>query len=287
MGGGSVKERARLTPVSCPFAPLVTEAAADARQASLEAAAVELSAHPHGHTLHKPPGNAGPSAGVSFIHVGTVQREFFLREGLWLLPPCAFIIARVLVLGSTKEVQQRRINPQASGKYSLRLNVVSCSCFPLDSEDCPLCAACLRTSLGCVQCHAGCSRQFMTKLTHFCNRVVIARCKQPAEHDAGYIVLYLVLFLWVQALLAPKSVYTLPGLWHGSTSFAGFGDGSGLLEGKDGAEIREELSERVRNLGEACDLLQGFQMLVDDLSGFGGIATHLAEEVRINWERKQ
>uniref|UniRef100_A0A7S3QR85 Misato Segment II tubulin-like domain-containing protein n=1 Tax=Dunaliella tertiolecta TaxID=3047 RepID=A0A7S3QR85_DUNTE len=129
------------------------EAAADARQASLEAAAVELSAHPHGHTLHKPPGNAGPSAGVRY----------------W----------------------------------------------------------------------------------------------------TDYL----------KALLAPKSVYTLPGLWHGSTSFAGFGDGSGLLEGKDGAEIREELSERVRNLGEACDLLQGFQMLVDDLSGFGGIATHLAEEI--------
>eukprot|EP00983_Pelagomonas_calceolata_P132049 1161833-Pelagomonas_calceolata.AAC.8 len=198
MGGGSVKERARLTPVSCPFAPLVTEAAADARQASLEAAAVELSAHPHGHTLHKPPGNAGPSAGVRHSAKGV------LSEGRALAAP------------------------------SMRF--------------------------------------------HYCS------CLGARQHQG---MLYLVLFLWVQALLAPKSVYTLPGLWHGSTSFAGFGDGSGLLEGKDGAEIREELSERVRNLGEACDLLQGFQMLVDDLSGFGGIATHLAEEVRINWERKQ
>ncbi|KAF5828118.1 Misato segment II tubulin-like domain-containing protein [Dunaliella salina] len=84
---------------------------------------------------------------------------------------------------------------------------------------------------------------------------------------------------YLKAVLAPKSVYTLPGMWHGSTSFSGFGDGSGLLGGTDGAEIREELSERVRNLGEACDQLQGFQMLVDDLSGFGGVATYLAEEI--------
>jgi len=52
-------------------------------------------------------------------------------------------------------------------------------------------------------------------------------------------------------------VYTLPGVWHGSTPFAGFGDGCALLAGEGGAEVKEELSERVRSMGEACDQLQG------------------------------
>ena len=61
----------------------------------------------------------------------------------------------------------------------------------------------------------------------------------------------------MQVLLAPKSVYTLPGVWQGSTAFSGFNDGCELLMGREGAEIKEELSECLRNMGEACDQLQG------------------------------
>lgn len=61
----------------------------------------------------------------------------------------------------------------------------------------------------------------------------------------------------LQALLGPKGVYTLPGVWQGSAAFSGFGDGCELLGGREGGEVKEELSERLRNMGEACDQLQG------------------------------
>ena len=57
-------------------------------------------------------------------------------------------------------------------------------------------------------------------------------------------------------------MYTLPGLWHGSSPFSGFGDGTALLGSEGGRDVREELSERVRAMGEACDQLQGGGMLI-------------------------
>lgn len=57
-----------------------------------------------------------------------------------------------------------------------------------------------------------------------------------------------------QALMHPRSVYTLPGIWAGCNEFGGFGDAADVLHN---AEALEEMADRVRFFGEACDSLQG------------------------------
>ncbi|KAJ9518551.1 hypothetical protein QJQ45_018528, partial [Haematococcus lacustris] len=83
---------------------------------------------------------------------------------------------------------------------------------------------------------------------------------------------------FLKAQLHPRSVLCLPGTRHGVSDFSGYGQGRAAAA--PGGEVLEELGERVRLLAERCDALQGFQVLVDDQSGFGGVAASLLQEVR-------
>ncbi len=56
-------------------------------------------------------------------------------------------------------------------------------------------------------------------------------------------------------VLEPRSVLTLPGVWHGVHEMSGWGDGRAAVQAAP--DVREELGERVRQLVEACDSLQG------------------------------
>ncbi|KAL4458321.1 hypothetical protein ABPG75_013186 [Micractinium tetrahymenae] len=82
---------------------------------------------------------------------------------------------------------------------------------------------------------------------------------------------------YLKAHVHPRSVHQLAGAWHGLTPFSGWGDGG---EHWRSEEQREEVMERVRFFAEECDQLQGFQVLADDLSGFGQLAAHMLQQVR-------
>lgn len=49
-------------------------------------------------------------------------------------------------------------------------------------------------------------------------------------------------------------------------------------------EAKEEVVDRIRVLAEQCDCLQGFQVMADDLTGFGSVAVHLLEELRDDYD---
>jgi hypothetical protein len=57
----------------------------------------------------------------------------------------------------------------------------------------------------------------------------------------------------VQVVLHPRSVYQVPGVWHGVAQLEGFHPGVDLLHGE---EAREEVLDRVRFFAEDCDSLQ-------------------------------
>ena len=69
----------------------------------------------------------------------------------------------------------------------------------------------------------------------------------------------------------------MPGLWRGVDLFAGFGEGVEHLRTE---ERREEARDAVRFWAEECDHLRGFQVFAEDLSGFGGVAATVLEELR-------
>lgn len=52
-----------------------------------------------------------------------------------------------------------------------------------------------------------------------------------------------------QVPLPAKAVFSLPGVWHSSTPFEGFAQGMGILTMED----KEDILDRARLLGEACD----------------------------------
>ncbi|GLC43413.1 hypothetical protein PLESTB_001554800 [Pleodorina starrii] len=90
-----------------------------------------------------------------------------------------------------------------------------------------------------------------------------------------------------KVLFGPRSVYHLPGSWTSpyehslaagwgaAADVQGFGGGGDLV----GGSLVEEAVECVRHLGEACDSLAGFQVLADDLTGFGALAAGVLGEV--------
>ena len=108
---------------------------------------------------------------------------------------------------------------------------------------------------------------------------------------------------FLKAQVDAQSAYALPGVWKGINDFAGFGDGSMLMGGGGGGgggglgggmgggggggfmrEAKEEMEDRIRVLAEQCDCLQGFQVLADDLKGFGSVSVNLLEELRDDYE---
>ncbi|XP_073123047.1 uncharacterized protein [Henckelia pumila] len=74
----------------------------------------------------------------------------------------------------------------------------------------------------------------------------------------------------------PQSLYELNGLWMDPKDFNNYGIGrdafSGCLSG-------EEINERLRFFVEECDLIQGFQFIVDDSGGFSGVAGEFLENI--------
>ena len=70
---------------------------------------------------------------------------------------------------------------------------------------------------------------------------------------------------------------TLDGLWAGTDAFGGFGEGSAWLAESDRRE--SFLREPIRAWAEECDRLAGFQILAEDLGGFGSLAHAALEEL--------
>ncbi|KAG2493068.1 hypothetical protein HYH03_008731 [Edaphochlamys debaryana] len=90
---------------------------------------------------------------------------------------------------------------------------------------------------------------------------------------------------YCKVVFHPRSVLALPGSWSSPLehSLGGgwgaaaelLGGGGGLLLGEGGGGgggALEELLDSLRWQGEACDSLAGFQLFVDDLTGFGPLA---------------
>ncbi|KAG2424530.1 hypothetical protein HXX76_014411 [Chlamydomonas incerta] len=90
-----------------------------------------------------------------------------------------------------------------------------------------------------------------------------------------------------KVLVSPRTVVSLPGLWSGASEHSlasGWGAASGDLRGGGGGggagvQLVEEGVDVVRLLAEACDSLAGFQILVDDQTGFGAYAAAVLAEV--------
>jgi hypothetical protein len=61
--------------------------------------------------------------------------------------------------------------------------------------------------------------------------------------------------------LPAKATYTVPGVWQSCSEFSGFGDGLEAMQG-GGNLASEEISDRLRQLVEASDSVQGEQGLV-------------------------
>jgi hypothetical protein len=72
-------------------------------------------------------------------------------------------------------------------------------------------------------------------------------------------------------------VTCFPGFWHGVNAFDCFGDGLDLFSRED---TREIAFDRIRRQVEGCDYLQGFQVLADDLSGFGHVCSEVLIHIR-------
>lgn len=60
-------------------------------------------------------------------------------------------------------------------------------------------------------------------------------------------------------------------------AFDSFGDGIDLFSRED---VREAAFDRIRLQAEGCDYLQGFQVLADDLSGFGHVCSEMLLHIR-------
>ena len=60
-----------------------------------------------------------------------------------------------------------------------------------------------------------------------------------------------------QVPLHPKSVYEVPGVWHGASELSGWAGHPDLLAR---AEAREEVADRIRFFAEDCDSLQVMEM---------------------------
>ncbi|GLI60532.1 hypothetical protein VaNZ11_002679 [Volvox africanus] len=107
----------------------------------------------------------------------------------------------------------------------------------------------------------------------------------PASASSGGVTRYWTDFCKV--VFHPRTVYSLPGSWtspYEHSLAAGWGAAMDLLDGGGGrggggSGLVEDAVDRVRYMGEACDSLAGFQVLIDDLTGFGALAAAVLEEV--------
>lgn len=77
--------------------------------------------------------------------------------------------------------------------------------------------------------------------------------------------------------LHPKSIYQAPGLWQGTATSEGFFGLGSVLQGQ---QSRDEVADRIRFFAEGCDTLQGFNVMADDLGGWGHVTAELLGELR-------
>ena len=88
-----------------------------------------------------------------------------------------------------------------------------------------------------------------------------------AEHWSDYL----------KVELCERNEFALAGKWTGINAFDGFGEGTDWIESED---RREDVRDAIRYWVEGCDVLGGFRILCDDLSGFGGVCAKALEDVR-------
>ena len=87
---------------------------------------------------------------------------------------------------------------------------------------------------------------------------------------------------YLKAVLGPRNVHELPGLWQGAAAFAGFGEG---VEAARREETHEAVLDNVRFFLEEADLCQGFQVSVDAGGGFAGVGSVVLEALRDDFGR--
>jgi len=99
---------------------------------------------------------------------------------------------------------------------------------------------------------------------------------------------------YLKAQLHPRSAVLVPGVWHGVHALDGYGAGGGgsaagggrgagggaggALSGGAAAGAAEAAVDALRRWGEACDRLQGLQVLADDMTGFGALGAAVLRE---------
>lgn len=81
---------------------------------------------------------------------------------------------------------------------------------------------------------------------------------------------------FLTAQLHPASVWQLPGVFHGSSDFNGYGLGRVL---DSSGQTQEEVAERVRSFAEECDSLQ-----VAPISDTSSTVFHLSSELGFWYE---
>lgn len=59
---------------------------------------------------------------------------------------------------------------------------------------------------------------------------------------------------YLKAELSSRSVYTVPGIWQGSSSFLGFGEGASVMAD---SSVKDDVMDRLRHFVEECDRFQG------------------------------
>lgn len=79
-----------------------------------------------------------------------------------------------------------------------------------------------------------------------------------------------------QVQLHSKSVWQAPGLWHGTAASEGF---FGVASALQGQQSRDEVADRIRFFAEGCDSVQGFNVMADDLGGWGQVTADLLGEL--------
>ena len=87
---------------------------------------------------------------------------------------------------------------------------------------------------------------------------------------------------YLKAVLGPRNVHELPGLWQGAAAFAGFGEGT---EAARRGETLEAVLDNVRFFLEEADLCQGFQVSLDAGGGFAGVGGVVLEALRDDFGR--
>ena len=90
---------------------------------------------------------------------------------------------------------------------------------------------------------------------------------------------------FLQTRLHERSLAKLKAHTHGYSTLARFPDGACIVEKEEDTPDGPGLVERVRRYLEECDTLQGFHLLLDADSGFGGTALALMTQIRDDYSR--